>query len=146
MGQRPEQGGCKMKRVHGVPRGFKTPAASECVVSRVFVRHGGDDGFRHIVSNRLVGHGMPIVATIAFAALSKLRIRLIRFADAGKHPSGNERRIIETVLRRQPELFPHGQSRKLRAGAYGSVVGGDPENTLGLPSVVIALPAAWFEG
>src|SRR5260370_42484664 len=111
---------------------------AERVRSRVFVRHCRYDGFRQIVSNGLVGHRMPVVAAIAFGALSELWIRLSRMAGTRNHPCGNERRIIEAVLRSQPELILQRQRRQLRVGGYTPAIGKYPKNTLGLFSFVIS--------
>src|SRR5258707_6515130 len=131
---------------HGIPSALEKPATSERVVARVFARQGRDDGFRHVISNHLVGHRMPVVAAEAFGALSKLRIRPIRLTDTCEDPGGNERRVIEAVLRRQPELLSYRQRRKLRADAYGPVVGEDPENTLRLFSFVITFVRISYHG
>src|SRR5258708_7010149 len=82
---------------------------------------------------------MPIVAAEAFGALPKLRIRLVGLTDTGEQARRNERRVIETILRRQPELLSYRQRRELRADAYGPVVGEDPENALRLFTFVISL-------
>ena len=124
---------------HGIPCALEKTAASERVVSRVFAGQGRDDGFRHVISDSLVGHRMPIVAAEAFGALSKFRIRLVRLTDTCDQACGNERRVVEAILRRQPELLSYRQSRKLRADAYGPVVGEDPENTLRLFTFGISL-------
>src|SRR5260221_14030621 len=89
---------------------------------------------------------MPIVAAEPFGALSKLRIRLIRLTDTGEQARGNERRVIEAVLGRQPELLSYRQSRELRADAYGAVVGEDPENTLRLFTFVISFVRTCYDG
>ena len=62
---------------HRIAGALDKAAVSEGVVSRVFVRQRGNDGFRQVVSNGLVGDGTLIVAAKRCAA-AKLRIRELR--------------------------------------------------------------------
>src|ERR1700732_1812100 len=64
-------GSGNQKTADGIAGALDNPAASERVVSRVLMGHGRDDGFGQIVSDRLIGERVPIVAAIPRGPLTE---------------------------------------------------------------------------
>src|SRR5258708_1918890 len=98
-------GSGNQKTAYRIARALKKPAMSERVVSRILMGHGRDDGFRHIVSDRLIGEGVPIVAAIPRGPLTKLGSRIFCLGGTGERSRDNKRGIIKAVLRGEPKLI-----------------------------------------
>jgi len=100
------------------------------VVSRVLARHCRHNRFRKVIPDRLIGETVPVVFDIGVFA--KFGRALLRLTDAGYHSRKSERRVIETVLGREPELSFAREWWQLSVGAHSSIIWNDPKNAFRL--------------
>ena len=102
------------------------------------MRDDRDDGFDHVVLDRLIDIAVPVVAGIAGSALMELRSLVgglgIACDDGGQKEGG----VVEGVLGGGEELFLGRLWRKLSVGADGAEVWNDAEDAFGLRGWLIA--------
>ena len=107
-------------------------AVAQGVVAVILMRDDRDDGFDHVVLDRLIDKVVPVVAGIAGSALVELRSCVGCLAigcEDGRHKEGG---VVEGVLGGGEELFLGRLWRKLRVGADGAEVWNDAEDAFGL--------------
>jgi len=119
------------------------PSVAQGVVARVLARSGWYDGFRKVVSDRLITERVSIVAAVSRGPLTEFGCRIFRLGAAGQHARNNKRGIIKAVLRGEPKLILERQGRKLRIGADRAIVWDNPKDALGLLTLRIVL---WQNG
>ena len=115
-------------------RSVNDSAVAQRVIARIFARQTGNYCLREIVADGLICESMPVIPSITRGTLVKLGIGFRTHRITGQHASNDERRVIKAVLSCENEFVLDGERRQLAVGAYGPIIGNNPENPLRLPA------------
>src|ERR1700686_2166303 len=97
-------------------------ALAQGVVAVILMRDDRDDGFDHVILDRLIDKAVPVVAGIAGSALVELRSLVGGLGIACEEGGDKEGGVVEGVLGGGEELFLGRLRRKLSWGADGAKV------------------------
>src|ERR1700722_286529 len=121
---------------YGVAGALEESALAHGVVSRVFSGQGRHDRFGHVVLNAAVREGMPVVSAVACCTLPERWLGILRLRNSREPRHQQEIRVVERVLRRQPEFLLETQRRKIGICANGAVVWDNSQDSLGLFAIL----------
>src|SRR5260370_36013046 len=124
---------------YGIAGAAKEPSVTHRVVTRILACNRWNDGFGEVVSDGLIGEGVPIIPAKAPGPLTEFASRIFRLGSTGECPRKNKRGIVKAVLRGEPKLILDGQGRKLCVGTNVAIAWDNPKDALGLLDFRITL-------